>query len=80
MFIYSIKKKFDDWVPARRSKDNMKKIERQGLEDIKKDMNDHVYKMEDKGSCITRIKTEDYENNVQKNLDNAQMFEKINIE
>ena len=54
----------------------MEKIERPGLIDVKEDMKTHVYKLEDKGSCLTGIKKEDYENNVQNNLNNADMYEK----
>ena len=42
-----------------------------------KNDSDHIYKMEDKGSCIVRMRKEDYEKNVESHLDNPQMYEKL---
>ena len=68
MFIFRIKNKLDNWIVPKRISDNMTKMEREGMEEVKKD-NDHTYKMEDKGSCIVRLKKTDYENNVKTELD-----------
>ena len=47
------------------------------MEIVKKD-NDHIYRMEDKGSSIVRIKREDYVNNVLQNLEaNNNLYEKL---
>ena len=51
MFIFRIKKRFDNWIVPKRITDNMTKLERDGMEEVKND-NDHIYRMEDKGSCI----------------------------
>ena len=58
----------------------MDSLERNGSKDVKEDMKTHVYKLEDKGSCITRIKKEDYENNVKEHLNNSGMYKKLSTD
>ena len=77
MFIYRIRKRFDEWVVPKRIKDNMTKAEREGMEEVKND-GEHIYRMEDKGSCIVRIKAEDYEKNAKNNLAKGNQYEKLN--
>ena len=55
----------------------MTSIEREGEKLIKKDSINHVYKREDKGSCIVRMDKADYEQNVEKNLNNQSQYEQI---
>ena len=54
------------WIPPRRIRDNMTPLERKGMEIVKKDT-EHIYRMEDKGSSIVKIKKEDCINNATKN-------------
>ena len=77
MFIFRIRQKFNNWAPPTRIKDNMTPLEREGEKLIKKDSMDHVYKREDKGSCIVRMSKIDYENNVERNLNNQTQYEKM---
>ena len=53
----------------------MTKVEREGIELVKKD-NYHIYRMEDKRSCIVRLKKADYENNAKSNLAKGNQYEK----
>lgn len=76
MFIFRIKNKFDNWIVPKRISDNSTKIEREGMEEVKKDK-DHIYKMEDKGSCIVRLEKVDYENNVKTNLSKGNQYEQL---
>ena len=66
-FIFLIRIQFDSWVQPRRITDNMSKEERIGMKMVEKD-DSHIYRLEDKGSCIVRIKNIDYENNAVQNL------------
>lgn len=77
MFIFKIRQKFDNWITPRRIRDNMTPLEREGERLIKVDSLTHVYKKEDKGSCIVRMNKDDYENNVEKHLDNVIFYEKV---
>ena len=77
MFIYKIRQKFNNWIHPSRIKDNMTAIEREGEKLIKRDSIDHVYKREDKGSCIVRMNKADYERNVENNLNNQSQYEVI---
>ena len=77
MFIFRIQQKFNEWIPPRRVRDNMTPLEREGEKAIKIDSLAHVYKKEDKGSCIVRIKKDDYENNVEEHLGNNFLYDVI---
>ena len=77
MFIFRIRKRFDEWIVPRRIRDNMTKIEREGMELVKND-DDHIYRLEDKGSSIVRMKTEHYEKNAKDNLERGNQYEKLN--
>ena len=80
MFIFRLRELFNNWIPPRRIKDNMTRLERDGKEHIKIDSRTHVYKKEDKGSCIVRMDRNDYEKNVEQTLDNKDMFEVIDVD
>ena len=45
----------------------MSKEERIGMKMVEKD-DSHIYRLEDKESCIVRIKNKEYENNAVQNL------------
>ena len=77
MFIFRMRQKFDNWIPPRRVKDNMSPLEREGERAIKEDSLTHVYKKEDKGSCIVRLKRHHYESNVEKHLENRTLYEVV---
>ena len=44
-----------------------------------KNDDEYIYKMEDKGSCIVRMKKEDYEKNVESHLDKPEMYENVEL-
>ena len=77
MFIFRIKNRFDAWIVPKRIPDNMTQFEREGMEEVKNDT-EHIYRMEDKGSCIVRMHKKDYESNAKSNLANANQYEKLN--
>ena len=54
----------------------MTKEERIGMKMVEQDK-EHIYRLEDKGSCIVRIKSKDYQNNANVNLNKGDMYEKI---
>ena len=54
----------------------MTEEERIGMKLVEKDKT-CMYRLEDKDSCIVRIKNEDYENNAVQNLTNGNMYEKM---
>ena len=62
MFIYEFREKWKAWKPPKRIKDNLTTLERKGQKILKNDLKDHVYKLEDKGSCLVRLDKVDYEN------------------
>jgi hypothetical protein len=76
-FIFKMEKKLNEWIPPKRIRDNMTPLEREGERLIIEDSKTHVYKMEDKGSCIVRIKKADYERNVEQTLSDTNMYEKV---
>ena len=55
----------------------MTPLEKQGERLIKTDRLTQVYKKEDKGSCIVRIKRDIYEKNVEKHFENATLYERV---
>ena len=52
----------------------MSKEERIGMKMVEEDK-DHIFRLEDKRSCIVRIKSKDYEHNAKKNLCEGDMYE-----
>ena len=54
----------------------MTKEERIGMEIVKND-HEHIYRLEDKGSCIVRLRKEDYANNANINLHKGMMYEEL---
>merc|ERR1712215_509698 len=52
-------------------------MERQGKGMINSDLENHVYRLEDKGSCIVRLDMDDYENNAIDNLENTTVYEVV---
>jgi hypothetical protein len=46
---------------------------------IKGDLIDHVFKMEDKGSCLVTLDRSEYGNNVKNNLEASDIYEKIKV-
>ena len=76
LFIFQIQSKFDEGIQPARIKDNMTVSECKGMEMVNND-SDNIYRLEDKGSCIVRLSKKDYENNVVKNLNKADMFEEV---
>ena len=74
-----LRKKLNSWVPPRRFMDNLTPVQRIGEKMVNED-HDHVYKIEDKGSSIVRIKKEWYEKNVKNNLENESMYEKLDVD
>ena len=77
MFAFPLLTKWNNWKQQRRITDNLTKIERKGKEMLKADLTTHVYRLEDKGSCIVRLDKLDYENNAESNLQNAAVYEEV---
>ena len=54
----------------------MTREERIGMEMVKSD-HEHIFRLEDKGSCIVRLRKEDYANNAEINLHKGMMYEEL---
>ena len=77
MFLWEFQEKFRSWKPPRRIKDNLTPIERKGKNMLRKDLEKHVYKLEDKGSCLVRMDKLLYERNVKRNLESSTLYEEL---
>ena len=76
IFWKRINEKLDKWTPPKRIRSNLTPLENKGKKFVQNDTT-HVYKVEDKGSSICRIKLGWYENNVIQNLNNNNIYEEI---
>ena len=77
MFAYKLLNYWNNWKQKRRTPDNLTMMERQGKGMINSDLENHVYRLEDKGSCIVRLDMDDYENNAIDNLENTTVYEVV---
>ena len=71
--IQIVQEKFDKWKPPRHIRDNLTKVERKALAKIQNE-NNITYKWEDKGPSFTKMKTDQYLQAGEKELENEKFY------
>ena len=76
-FIKNIQKKFDEWNPPRRIKDNLTQEERNVLKKINQN-SDCVYMWEDKGPSFTKLTKKQYLEAGESELSDPKFYSEVN--
>ena len=73
-----MQEKFDKWKPPRYIRDNLSKAERKALVKIQNE-NNITYKWEDKGPSFTKMKTAQYLQAGEDELENEKFYKRTDV-